>query len=79
MPKCLNCGNSRVFASSITSRESETANPPTFGLIANFDEKGFITTMECQGSSLDEAQETYENPPEYIDTCPECGSDNLQW
>ncbi|MFZ5647744.1 MAG: hypothetical protein ACOY30_09030 [Bacillota bacterium] len=79
MPRCVYCGNSRVLASSITSRETETANPPPYGLLANFDSDGRIINMECQGSSLDEAQEAFDNPPSYLDTCPVCGSNNIDW
>lgn len=79
MPICQSCGNSSVLASSIVSREAVTANPPEYGLLANFDDIGNITTMECQGSSLDEAQEAFENPVAYLDTCPVCGSTDIQW
>ena len=79
MPRCQACGNSSVLASSMVTREAPTANPPTYGLLANFDSDGNITTMECQGSSLDEAQEVYDNPPEFLDTCPVCGSENILW
>jgi hypothetical protein len=79
MPKCRTCGNTSVLASSIATRETVTANPPEYGLLANFDNQGRITTMECQGSSLDEAQEAFENPPAFLDTCPVCGSENIVW
>lgn len=79
MPRCLVCGNDSSLASSLTGREAATANPPACSLVANFDEEGRITTMECQGASLDEAQAVYENPPAYLNTCPVCGSDNIQW
>ncbi len=79
MPSCASCGNSRVLASSLTSREAETANPPPYGLLANFDSEGRIVTMECQGSTLDEAQAAFEDPPAYFNTCAVCGSDNIKW
>jgi len=79
MPRCLKCGNSKVLTSSITSRQEETANPPTYGLLANFDQDGRILTMECQGSDLDEAQEAFEDPAFFLDTCPVCGSKHIQW
>lgn len=79
MPRCESCGNSRVLASSITAREPETANPPPFGLLANFTPDGRINTMECQGASLDEAQEAFEDPPSFFNVCPVCGSDNIVW
>ncbi|MFZ5650073.1 MAG: hypothetical protein ACOY4I_04355 [Bacillota bacterium] len=79
MPICESCGNSSIMASSITSRETETANPPLYGLLANFDSEGRIVTMECQGSSLDEAQEAFDDPRSYLDTCPICGSNNINW
>lgn len=79
MPRCSSCGNSRVMASSITAREAETANPPPYGLVANFSRDGQIITMECQGSSLDEAQAAYEDPPSFFNICPVCGCDNINW
>lgn len=79
MPRCASCGNRRVMASSLTSRQTETANPPPFGLLGNFSRDGQIITMECQGSTLDEAQEAFEDPPAYFDTCPVCGSGEIHW
>jgi exonuclease VII small subunit len=48
-------------------------------LIANFDDKGHITEMESIGADLDTAQEAWERPVDYFDTCYECGSDNIVW
>ncbi|MCL6609901.1 MAG: hypothetical protein K6T66_00015 [Peptococcaceae bacterium] len=79
MPRCESCGNSSVLASTLTSRQTETANPPPYGLLANFDQEGRITTMECQGSSLDEAQAAFEDPPAFFNTCPVCGSGSINW
>ena len=79
MPRCIDCGNTNVLASSKTSREEETSNPPVFGLMANFDQNGYLLTIECQGSTIDEAQEVFENPKEYLDSCPVCGSNNILW
>lgn len=79
MPRCAACGNSRTLASSLTAREPETANPPLYGLLANFSPSGEIDSMECQGSSLDEAQAAFEDPPAYFNTCPLCGSNSINW
>lgn len=79
MPRCDSCGNNTNMASSLTSREAETANPPPYGLIANFSPDGELITMECQGSSLDEAQAAFEDPPSFFNTCPVCGSRSIKW
>lgn len=79
MPRCNNCGNTESLASSMFPPSAETANGSPYGLLANFDTKGYLTTMECQGASLDDAQEAFEQPIDYFDTCPVCGSRDIQW
>lgn len=79
MPYCNVCGNQESLASSKLPPSADTANAPPYGLLGNFDEDGCLTTMECQGASLDDAQEAYERPEEYFDTCPVCGSQDIRW
>lgn len=79
MPHCESCGNSKTLASTLTAREAPTANPPPYGLLADFSPDGGIITMQCQGSSLDEAQEAYEDPPSFFNICPVCGSGSINW
>ncbi|MCL5290605.1 MAG: hypothetical protein ACOY35_10785 [Bacillota bacterium] len=79
MPYCNVCGNQESLASSKLPPGADTANAPPYGLLGNFDEDGCLTTMECQGASLDDAQEAYERPEEYFDTCPVCGSRDIRW
>ncbi|WP_031515225.1 hypothetical protein [Desulfofalx alkaliphila] len=79
MPRCRKCGNDDTIASSLVPPASDTANAPPYGLVANFDQGGSLTTMECQGASLDDAQEAYEDPEHYFDTCPICGAKDIEW
>ena len=79
MPYCNACGNTESLASSKFPPSAETANGVPYGLMANFDNVGCLTTMECQGASLDDAQEAFEQPEEYFDTCPVCGSQDIEW
>ncbi|MCL6560412.1 MAG: hypothetical protein K6U74_16785 [Firmicutes bacterium] len=79
MPRCKGCGNRKKIASSLFPPASATANAPPYGLIANFDNNGAITTMECQGADLDDAQVAFENPPRFFNTCPFCGSCDIEW
>ena len=79
MPYCGVCGNDVSLASSKFPPSSETATAPPYGLLGNFNTEGQLTTMECQGASLDDAQEAYEQPEFYFDTCPVCGSQDIRW
>lgn len=79
MPRCAKCGNKKSLASTLFPPAAETANAPPYGLLANFDEDGAITTMECQGADLDDAQAAFEDPPRFFDTCPYCGSGDIVW
>lgn len=79
MPYCKACGNFASLASTKFPPSADTANAPPFGLVANFNEDGFVETMECQGASLDDAQEAFEHPALYFDTCPVCGSKDIHW
>jgi len=79
MPKCAECGNSYSFGSSGAPPAAPTANGPVSGLIANFDEDGYITEMDCLVNDLDMAQDAWETPEEYFDTCYECGSNKIIW
>lgn len=79
MPFCRNCGNAASLASSKFSPEAETAAAPPWGILANFSNEGSLTTMECQGASLDDAQEAFEEPEKFFDTCPVCGSHEISW
>ncbi|PKM81349.1 MAG: hypothetical protein CVU89_10075 [Firmicutes bacterium HGW-Firmicutes-14] len=79
MPKCARCGNTFSFGCSRVPPVAPEANGPVSGLIANFDDKGHITEMESIGADLDTAQEAWERPVDYFDTCYECGSDNIVW
>jgi len=55
------------------------ANGPVSGLIANFDEQGYITEMESMGADLDTAQKAWERPVDFFNICYECGSNNIIW
>jgi len=79
LPYCSHCGNDKSFASSIFPPASETANAPSYGLLASFNEDETIKNMECQGADLDDAQAAFEEPVRYFNTCPVCGSDNIKW
>ncbi len=79
MPRCLNCHNSESLASNVFPPSSDTANAPPYGLLANFKEDGSILNMECQGASLDDAQAAFEQPSRFFNTCPLCGSNNIEW
>ncbi|MDO7786476.1 hypothetical protein [Desulforamulus aquiferis] len=79
MPYCRNCGNHESLASSQFAPSTETAAAPPWGLLANFNRNGQLTTMECQGASLDDAQEAFEEPEKYFDICPLCGSNEINW
>lgn len=79
MPHCCNCGNSKTMASNKFSTLEATANPPPFGIIANFNQDGTIRDLECQGAGLDDAQEAFERPDIYFNVCPLCGSKDIKW
>ena len=79
MPRCAVCGNTLSFGSSDVPPAAPTANGPISGLVANFDEEGYITEMESVGADLDTAQEAWEKPSEYSDVCYECGSNQIVW
>ena len=79
MPRCARCGNSFSFGSSQIPPVAPTANGPVSGLIANFDDEGYITEMESIGADLDCAQEAWERPDEYFNVCYECGSNDVIW
>ncbi|WP_066640008.1 hypothetical protein [Desulfolucanica intricata] len=79
MPRCKNCGNYKNFACSFFSSTAPTANPEPYGLLANFDEQGNLTDMECLGATLDEAQEAFENQKNYFNTCANCGGNDIEW
>ncbi|MEG6521071.1 hypothetical protein [Desulfotomaculum sp. 1211_IL3151] len=79
MPYCRRCGNCESLASSRFLPGSPTAAAPPYGLVGNFSQAGNLKTMECQGASLDDAQEAFEQPEIYFDTCPNCGSQDIQW
>lgn len=79
MPYCRKCGNSKTLASTLAPVNTPTANPPPYGLLANFSPEGVILTMECQGADLDDAQAAFEDPAAYFNNCPLCGSSDIQW
>lgn len=79
MPRCLNCGNELSFVSSRIEPVASTANGPASGIIADFDTEGYITEMESLNGDMDAAQEAWESPREYFDTCYECGSEQIVW
>lgn len=79
MPKCKRCGNSISFGSAQVPPVAPTANGPISGLIADFDEDGYITEMESMGADIDTAQEAWEQPAEYFNVCYECGGTEIEW
>ncbi len=79
MPRCIKCSNTKNLASAFFPPAAPTANAPPYGLLANFDEKGYITTMECQGADQDDAQAAFKDPTRFFNTCPVCGSRDIEW
>lgn len=79
MPHCKKCGNMKTLASSLVPVNTPTANPPPYGLLANFGPEGNILTMECQGADLDDAQAAFEDPAHFFNACPFCGSSDIEW
>jgi len=79
MPRCLECGNTESFGSSRLGPAVPTANPIPTALVANFDDAGFIDTMENMGVDIDTAQEAWEEPEVFFDQCAVCGSGNIAW
>jgi len=79
VPKCVRCGNTFSFGSSGVPPAAPAANGPVSGLIANFDEQGYITEMDSMANNLDLVQEAWEMPKEFFDTCYECGSNEIIW
>lgn len=79
MPRCTRCGNTLSFGSTLIPPVAPTANGLVSGLIANFDEEGYISEMESAGADIDTAQEAWESPKEYFDICSECGSEEIEW
>lgn len=79
MPRCRQCGNEHSLASTRFSTSADTANPPPYGLMGNFNHQGALVNMECQGASLDDAQLAFEDPKNFFDVCPVCGSRNIEW
>lgn len=79
MPRCKKCGNTKNLASTFFPPAASTANAPPYGLMANFNGDGTISTMECQGADLDDAQDAFEDPSRFFNTCPVCGSGDIEW
>lgn len=79
MPQCAKCGNSNSFGSSLIPPVAPTANGLVSGLVANFDEDGYITEMESAGADIDTAQDAWESPREYFDVCYKCGGNQINW
>ncbi len=79
MPRCARCGNTLSFGSSYVPSTAPTANGPVSGLVANFDNEGYITEMDSLTSDLNAVQEAWERPEEYFDICYNCGSEDIYW
>lgn len=79
MPICKECKNTQSFGSSYFPPETPTANGPISGLMADFNGDGEITEMSTLGPTIDEAQEAWEEPRKYFDTCYICGSEKIEW
>jgi len=79
MPRCARCGNTVSFGSSLVPSVAPAANGPVSGLVANFDDDGYISEMESMGADLDTAQEAWESPREYFNLCYECGGSEIDW
>lgn len=79
MPRCARCGNTLSFGSSYVPPTAPTANGPVSGLVANFDQDGYITEMESMTSDLEAVQEAWERPTDYFNVCYECGSEEIEW
>lgn len=79
MPRCIKCGNRKSLASTLFPPAASTANASPYGLLANFNEDGTVSTMECQGADLDDAQVAFEEPARFFNTCPYCGSNDIDW
>jgi hypothetical protein len=67
------------FGSTLIPPAALTANGMVSGLVANFDDEGYITEMESTGADLDTAQEAWESPREYFDICYKCGANEIRW
>lgn len=79
MPRCLNCGNSEIFAASTVPNTSPwTASGPTSGMIGDFSQ-GELRHLENSGAAHEVIREAYQSPEAYFDTCQHCGSTNLSW
>lgn len=79
MPRCLSCGNTTSFGSSQFPPAAPTANGPISSLMADFNDDNSINQMSTLGPSIDEAQEAWEAPRSYFDTCYVCGSQKIGW
>ncbi|WP_180261113.1 hypothetical protein [Desulforamulus profundi] len=51
-----------VSGANLSTVGADTANAPPYGLLGNFNGEGCLTTMECRGASLDDAQEPLKGP-----------------
>ncbi|WP_366922373.1 hypothetical protein MFMK1_002828 [Metallumcola ferriviriculae] len=78
MPRCMDCGNDTTFSSSAIPNGAPWANGPYSGLVASFSE-GQVKHVENMGAAYEVAQEAFQRPEGYFDTCHHCGSANLQW
>lgn len=79
MPQCLDCGNEHSFGSTLIPPVAPTANGPISGILAEFDDNGYITEMTSVNGDIDIAQEAWENPKNYFNICYLCGGNNIAW
>ncbi|HMM22502.1 MAG TPA: hypothetical protein PKA10_17405 [Selenomonadales bacterium] len=79
MPVCRNCGNNRLFGSSLISPAAPTANGPMTGIMADFQPGGELGTITQMTTDRKEASRAAARPREYFDTCLKCGSQDVDW
>lgn len=79
MPKCMNCGNTKSFGVSSVFPASPTANGPSSGLWADFDESGQLVEVMSNRSEVEQRDILTENPKSVIDLCMNCGSRDIKW
>ncbi|CUH96360.1 hypothetical protein P22_2450 [Propionispora sp. 2/2-37] len=78
MPRCLDCGNTKSFVSSVVSPASQYANGPLSGLIADFADETLqqVTSLGADKKTINAANA---KPQEFFDTCFYCGSQQISW
>jgi hypothetical protein len=77
VPRCLNCGNTERFASSLIVSSRQYHEP--YGMSAKFNQDGGLVHLENNNAPFETYNQAYKTPEKYFDTCHTCGSTNLLW